>query len=219
MPVPKIGLKIAVLVLLITAGCYTNHGAPSGFSGGTRPGVSDALAADGGASNAAHPATNPGAAQVSGENAGPVVGDAGVVLDCPHGGRASVVHAEFHCGSVTTYTCKDLSNVVLQFADGSTQRFDGQSGHVNTFSGTGANAGKTVVRVWIKAGPNFSGDGPGYGERVDAPAQTCEPPAAGGGGAGGSEGCVVTPDGFCIQPVAGIGGHPAAGSGDQEGPQ
>lgn len=64
---------------------------------------------------------------------------------------------------------KDLSNVVLEFTDGSTQRFEGLSGHTATFAGTGENAGKKIARAWIKAGPNFSGDGPGYGERFEAP--------------------------------------------------
>jgi hypothetical protein len=222
MQIHPVGLTVGVLLLLNTAGCYADRGTPAGVSEASLPRTIGAPAADGGASD---PAAR--AARASGGQAGPGEGfdpnidaDGGVVLDCPHGGPASVVHAEFDCGAVTTYTCKDLSNVVLEFADGSRQRFDGRSGHVNSFSGTGANAGKTVVGVWIKAGPNFSGDGPGYGERVDAPAQNCEPPAAGGGGAGGSEDCVVTPDGFCLpQQVAGMGGHPAAGSSSEEGPQ
>lgn len=128
-----------------------------------------------------------------------IAGDPEMILDCPHGGAVSVVHAEFDCTSITTYTCKDLSNVVLEFADGSRQRWEGQSGHVNTFHGTGQNVGKEVVRVWIKAGPNHSGDGPGYGERIEAPAQDCTPPAAGsgGGGTGGSGPCIIAPDGTC----------------------
>jgi hypothetical protein len=135
--------------------------------------------------------------------------DGGFALDCPHGGKVSVVHVAFHCGAITTYTCKDLSNVVLEFEDGTRQRFEDQSGHVNTFTGTGANAGKRVVRVWVKAGPNFSGDGPGYGERVEAPDETCQPPAAGGGGAGGTgEPCTPGPDGACAPPgnTGGVGG-------------
>ncbi|MET0388033.1 MAG: hypothetical protein ABW321_18820, partial [Polyangiales bacterium] len=81
----------------------------------------------------------------------------------------------FDCSGITSYTCKDLSNIVLEFADGTRERFEGPSGHVNTFVGTGANAGKLVVRVWVKAGANHSGDGPGYSERVEAPIQDCVP--------------------------------------------
>jgi hypothetical protein len=61
-----------------------------------------------------------------------------------------------------------ISNVVLQFADGSRQRFeDVTSGHSGSFSGTGSHAGKRISTVWVKAGANFSGDGPGYGQRFD----------------------------------------------------
>ena len=135
--------------------------------------------------------------------------DAGLGLDCPKGGKASVVRVEFDCGLITTYTCKDLSNVVIEFEDGTRERFEGQSGHVNRFQGTGTNAGKIIVRVWVKAGPNFSGDGPGYGERVDAPDQNCTPPAAGSGGSG----CENLPDDVCGPvPVSGAGGSGGAGS-------
>ncbi|MFO7535305.1 MAG: SdrD B-like domain-containing protein [Kiritimatiellia bacterium] len=68
--------------------------------------------------------------------------------------------------SVTANSTKDLSNVVLLFADGSEQKFDNLKGYSKTFSGTGANAGKTVVGVWIKSGSNKSDDGPGYGSYV-----------------------------------------------------
>jgi hypothetical protein len=125
------------------------------------------------------------------------------------------VHAEFHCGSVTIYTCKDLSNVVLEFEDGHRERFDNQSGHTNVFSGTGANLAMRVTRVWIKAGANQSGEGPGFGERSDAPPESCPPPpAAGGGGTAGAAGtgepCVNGPDKSCA-------GGPIAGNGNMAG--
>jgi len=71
--------------------------------------------------------------------------------------------------SVYVTSTKDLSNVVLEFADGTHQKFEGLSGYTGTFQGTGGNEGKEVVGVWIKSGCNSSGDGPGYGERVDNP--------------------------------------------------
>jgi len=169
----------------------------------------------GGAAPAPQPAPVPGDAEAS----------EGVDLDCPHGGKASVVKVAFRCTSVTSYTCKDLSNIVLEFADGSRQRWEGQSGHENSFSGTGDNAGKVVTRVWVKAGPNFSGDGPGYGERVEAPADSCKLPGAGsggaagsggtagGGGAAGSAACENLPDGSCGPgSFGGSGGGGAGGS-------
>jgi len=66
--------------------------------------------------------------------------------------------------SVYVTSTKDLSNVVLEFADGEHQKFEGISGYAKTFAGTGEHLGKEVVGVWIKSGCNSSGDGPGYGE-------------------------------------------------------
>jgi len=76
------------------------------------------------------------------------------------------VAAEFSLDSywVTTTSTKDLSNVVLLFADGTTQRFEGLTGKEQTFSGTDSNEGKMLTGAWIKSGCNKSGDGPGYGE-------------------------------------------------------
>lgn len=62
-----------------------------------------------------------------------------------------------------------VSNVVLQFADGSRQRFEGLSGQGGYLHGTGPYADKPIVTLWVKAGANFSGDGPGYGQRFDLP--------------------------------------------------
>ncbi|TNE56060.1 MAG: hypothetical protein EP338_00405 [Bacteroidetes bacterium] len=68
--------------------------------------------------------------------------------------------------SVTTRSTKDLSNVVLKYHDGKVQKFDNLSGLSKSFKGTGANAGKCIVGVWIKSGCNQSNAGPGYGEWV-----------------------------------------------------
>lgn len=68
--------------------------------------------------------------------------------------------------SVTANSTKDLSNVVLLFADGSKEKFDKLSGYSRTFKGTGDNAGKTVVGIWLHSGNNASGDGPGYGSYI-----------------------------------------------------
>lgn len=62
---------------------------------------------------------------------------------------------------------KDLSNVVMEFTDGSRQKIEGISGLTGTFAGTGWNANKKIRRCWIKSGQNDSGEGPGYGERFE----------------------------------------------------
>lgn len=58
---------------------------------------------------------------------------------------------------------RSLSNVVLAFADGTHQKFEGLSGKTGIFQGTGSNVNKAVVGAWIKSGNNQSGAGPGYG--------------------------------------------------------
>jgi Flp pilus assembly protein TadG len=70
---------------------------------------------------------------------------------------------------------KDLSNVVLAFENGHHYKFDGLTGLTGTFSGTGSYSGMTITTAWIKSGCNHSSDGPGYGERFDAPSGMAEP--------------------------------------------
>jgi hypothetical protein len=95
-------------------------------------------------------------------------------VECP-GGPTGPIEVEFDCASIDVASpCRELSNVVLEFADGTHEKFDDLSGHSGTFAGTGDNEGKEIVGVWVKAGNNASGDGPGYGERFDAPGDLCE---------------------------------------------
>lgn len=94
-------------------------------------------------------------------------------------GDTAVVGAEFDCDSVTATSSKDLSNLVVVLTDGTTTRevkLDGLSGHSYTYD---PPAGWTVVAVYVKSGANHSGDGPGYGERIDSDA-TCALTTPGG---------------------------------------
>jgi hypothetical protein len=75
----------------------------------------------------------------------------------------------YYYEQVYVTSSKDLSNVVLGFADGTHQKFEGLHGYSGTFQGTGEHAQKEVVCVWIKSGANASGEGPAYGERIDNP--------------------------------------------------
>ena len=110
-------------------------------------------------------------------------------LSCVHGGMVGKIRVAFGCSEITTVSCKDLSNVVLEFEDGSRQRFEGLNDQRGVFAGTGLHSGAVIVGVWVKAGANHSGDGPGYGERFDAPQQSCT-----------QEECTV-PDGSCTPTV------------------
>lgn len=178
-----------LLGLLTAAACGDDTDADAGSDGG-RDSRGDAASGDAAMSGDAANGGNAGRGGV--DDAGDVPdgdeADGGIVLECPRGAKVSRVHVAFDCSEITVYTCKDLSNVVVEYEDGTRQRFEGLTGHVNAFAGTGANAGKRVVRVWVKAGNNASGDGPGYGERVEAPAQSCTPPSGGRGGSGGAGG-------------------------------
>jgi hypothetical protein len=86
---------------------------------------------------------------------------------------ANPIEVVFSCTSITAYSpCKDLSNVVLQFADGTRERVGELVGGTGTFAGTGANAEKVIVGVWVKAGKN--GSSPGLGEYFAAPTGSCQ---------------------------------------------
>ena len=81
------------------------------------------------------------------------------VLNIGQGG-CKVIHAE---------SLKDLSNVVLELSDGTEYKYDELNvGREARFSVPAEHAGTTIVGAWVKAGPNHSGDGPGYGEYFES---------------------------------------------------
>lgn len=141
---------------------------------------SEGLSGDGsGLTAAEQTATDAPPEDVEYNDSDPVAGDANgdgeltvEDLECPRGGSVGKIRVSFDCGEITVVSCKDLSNVVLELADGTRERFEGLKGQHDVFS---AKSGAEIVGVWVKAGSNHSGDGPGYGERFDAPAGTCDP--------------------------------------------
>ena len=72
-------------------------------------------------------------------------------------------------GCVYVSSTLDLSNVVLGYCDGTTEKFDGLSGHRKRICASNSNKWKKICCVWIKSGCNDSGDGPGYGEKIVNP--------------------------------------------------
>lgn len=95
-----------------------------------------------------------------------------VVLTAPAalaaGNSPAEVTVDHDCTSIDVVSSKDISNVVLQFDDGDTQRFeDLPERRTGTFAGTGDDSGEVITTAWIKSGNNKSGDGPGYGARFD----------------------------------------------------
>lgn len=101
-------------------------------------------------------------------------------------GPSSTAHANPAPGSQSVYVTStmDLSNVVLEFEDGSQQRFEGLSGYTSTFEGVGEHAGNAIVGVWVKSGCNQSDAGYGYGEYLGLPDDDPEATVHGQSGSG-----------------------------------
>ncbi len=85
----------------------------------------------------------------------------------PQNNSQPQITVEYRYKSVYVTSTKDLSNVVLKFSNGRTQKFDNLSGKTGLFKGTGSNRNRPIYRVWVKSGNNASGEGPGYGEPFD----------------------------------------------------
>lgn len=85
----------------------------------------------------------------------------------PASGAVPHIDVTWKGTEIYVVSTKDLSNVVLKYDDGRTQKFEGLTGRTGAFKGTGWNSGKLIETCWIKSGSNASGDGPGYGERFE----------------------------------------------------
>lgn len=88
---------------------------------------------------------------------------------------AAEIQVQFGQQSVLIGSTLDVSNVALQYDDGSVQRFEGLRGKVLEIGGTGMHVGKGIARVWVKAGPNLSGWGPGFGQLFVRPTAPPKP--------------------------------------------
>ena len=77
------------------------------------------------------------------------------VSAAPNGNAlAQIFSAEFTvgCDTFVVSSSKDLSNVVLLFADGRYQKFDGLNQPEGSFSGTGDNLGQPITTAYVKSG-------------------------------------------------------------------
>ena len=72
------------------------------------------------------------------------------------------VTLDITCEGITVISDKDISNIVMRIDGVDTKIEFGDGVNQYEFSATG------VSDVWVKAGNNKSGDGPGYGEHFDA---------------------------------------------------
>lgn len=66
----------------------------------------------------------------------------------------------------------EISNVVLKYTDGTTYKYDDQSGHTKTY--VPHQAGKVIAGCWVKAGNNKSHDGAGYGKYFERSTSSSE---------------------------------------------
>jgi len=138
--------------------------------------------------------------------------DCKVDIECPHGGKYGYIEVEFECNEAHIASCKDLSNVVIEFEDGEHRKYDDLDGHCATL-GVGE---RRIVGVWVKAGNNKSGDGPGYGERFDSDAVCDGTGGTGGAGGMGGEAGMGGMGGMGGEAgMGGMGGAPACVSNDQ----
>lgn len=85
----------------------------------------------------------------------------------PASGAVPHIDVTWKATEVYVVSTKDLSNVVLEFQGGSTQKFEGLTGPTGTFKGTGSKSGKLITNCWIKSGSNSSGECSGCGEPFD----------------------------------------------------
>jgi hypothetical protein len=83
----------------------------------------------------------------------------------PSSGAEPQITVKFleNTNQVYVTSTKDLSNVVLGFEDGTSQKIEPLSGLTGTFGGGSTK----ITKIWVKSGSNDSGEGPGYGERFE----------------------------------------------------
>ncbi|HEY1598984.1 MAG TPA: VWA domain-containing protein [Pirellulales bacterium] len=89
----------------------------------------------------------------------------------PTNGNMAQIVTQVQDNGVQVTSTKSITQVKLQFTDGSTQTIK-TSGTSGTFNGTGANASKIVETAWIKSGTNDSGNPAGSGERFGTDSTT-----------------------------------------------
>ena len=90
-----------------------------------------------------------------------------IVGQPPTGPKLPQITVTFRADDVYVVSTKDLSNVVMEFSDGSRQKIEGLTSPTGYFRGTGGNYNKSITKIWVKSGTNESGEGPGYGERFE----------------------------------------------------
>jgi Flp pilus assembly protein TadG len=89
----------------------------------------------------------------------------------PTNGNMAQIVTQIQDNGVQVTSTKNITQVKLQFTDGSTQTLSA-SGTSGTFNATGSNASKIVETAWVKSGTNDSGNPSGSGERFGTDSTT-----------------------------------------------
>ena len=92
-----------------------------------------------------------------------VYADNCVEVEDDDAGDDAEVGASLECGVLTATSTKDISNLVVEFADGSTEKLDGLSGLEYEVDLDELFPGREVVAVYVKSGDNGT---QGTGEKV-----------------------------------------------------
>lgn len=108
-----------------------------------------------------------------------------VLTAVPAGARGSdrsvadvTVEVDCDAGTIEITSSKELSNIVYSIG-GEHSRIEFEDDPAPYSYSLPLDG---VETVWVKSGNNHSGDGPGYGERFDIPADACQPADADGDG-------------------------------------
>jgi len=104
-----------------------------------------------------------------------VIGGGELVLDCTQP-TAAEAHVLFECDSATVYSCNALTDVVLEYETGKTQRFADLQGQVATLAARGVHDGSRIVAVRLPDDRRAVKTAAAGGQRFQAPEDSCGPP-------------------------------------------
>lgn len=104
-----------------------------------------------------------------------VIGGGELVLDCSKT-DAPDLHVLFECDSVTIYSCEEMSDAVLDYESGRSQRFARLHGQVVTLAARGVHDGQRIVSVRVPGDGSDRDAVTGGERRIAAPDDSCGPP-------------------------------------------
>ena len=104
-----------------------------------------------------------------------VIGGGELVLDCSKL-DAPDTYVLFECDSVTIYACDDMSEAVLEYESGKSQRFTELRGQLVTLAARGVHDGQRIVSVRLPGDGSDRLAATAGIRRFEAPADSCGAP-------------------------------------------